>query len=75
MTSCTGTKNAMYFSRAEDTLFHTVFPIIENVIQKNDVLSISISSLNAEASSLFNGPNATTNSINLNATVGYLVNA
>ena len=75
ISSCSGTKNATYFCQAQDTLFHTAYPIIDNVIQKNDILSISITSLNAEASSLFNGPNATPNSNNLNATMGYLVNA
>jgi polysaccharide export outer membrane protein len=50
-------------------------PVPESIIQRNDLLSISVSSLNPEASYIFNAPNipsipSTTNGVQSN---GYLV--
>lgn len=78
--SCTSTKNAVYFNDARTASFSTAGDQFENLIQKNDILSISITSDNAEASAIFNTTNAvvisstTSTGTNLQSS-GYLVNS
>lgn len=77
--SCVDTKKATYFNNAVDTTYMQATANSENIIQKNDILSISITSLNADASAIFN----TTNNFVINSstatggssqsTSGYLV--
>ncbi|MBD0294930.1 MAG: polysaccharide biosynthesis/export family protein, partial [Flavisolibacter sp.] len=55
-TSCANTKRVVYFNDLTDTISRFSSPIPENVIQPNDILSISISSPNPEASAIFNQP-------------------
>jgi polysaccharide export outer membrane protein len=79
MASCISTKNIGYFNNARETEYANITGI-ENAIQPNDILSISISSLNPEASAVFNTTNGQQNNINTsNGNVaqpsGYLVNA
>lgn len=77
--SCTNTKKITYFRNVQDTAFFSKNNEIETPIQPNDILSITVSSLNAEASVAFNTLN---NSISRSTTVtgsntepgGYLVN-
>lgn len=78
--NCTPTQNAVYFYNAADS--GTVSKNIDSdepLIQKNDLLSISVSSLNAEATAIFNAPNtqATSTSTSTGSTSagGYLVNS
>lgn len=75
--SCVNTKNAVYFLNQKDTTLVSTTVNSETVIQKNDLLSISVSSLNASGSAIFNTPNlqysATLTSAPLQAS-GYLVN-
>jgi polysaccharide export outer membrane protein len=52
--SCTPSKNIAYLQNIQDTSFKTSLGVVEAPIQSNDILSISISSLDAEASSVFN---------------------
>jgi polysaccharide export outer membrane protein len=80
--SCVDTKKATYFNNLEETaLVPRREDTISTVIQKNDILNITISSLNAEASAIFNMPISTPNPGNIttagNSTVGtgYLVNS
>ena len=77
--SCTSTRNAVYFSGQEDATLETHLQSLEYPIQPNDLLSISVSSLNPDASLIFNTPNVS----NINYTPstggnvqssGYLVN-
>ncbi len=77
--SCTSTRNVAYFYNAADTTLATSNESPEMLIQKNDILSIFISSLSPEASSVFNS----TNNFSINSTTatgapsytaGYLVN-
>jgi polysaccharide export outer membrane protein len=78
--SCTSTRNVAYFYNATDTTLATSNESPEMLIQRNDILSIFITSLSAEASSIFN----TTNNFSINSTTatgstasaagGYLVN-
>lgn len=77
--SCVNTKKAIYFNNVQDTTFKAVGSDLQQVIQKNDLLSISVSSLNPEATLIFNTPNIpTVNSGSLMAgstqMTGYLVN-
>ncbi|PWU05186.1 MAG: sugar transporter [Bacteroidetes bacterium] len=76
VTSCTSTKEAVYFTNASEGLVRSL-PEPEAIIQKNDILSISVSSLNPEASLIFNTPNVPSAAINVQGTQywGYLVNS
>lgn len=78
-TSCVDSKKIAYFSDVADSSFVKSPSGLEPIIQKKDILSISVSSLNLEASMIFNEPNLplTPNSTNSNSspqTAGYLVN-
>src|SRR5690554_3030909 len=55
--SCTNTKKISYFNNIQDSEIETSIENLEPIIQRNDLLSISVSSLNTEASKLFNAPN------------------
>jgi polysaccharide biosynthesis/export protein len=72
--SCADTKKVVYFNNIGDSQIASTIESQEPVVQKNDLLNISISSLNPEASSIFNAPNreATSGST---ATGGSLVQA
>ncbi len=79
--SCVTTQKTAYFFDAQDTvLLSPRNEEMETLIQKNDILSISITSLNAEASAVFNTPNTystvTATSTGSTSTTGggYLVN-
>ncbi len=71
VTSCVNTREVTYFNDVKDTSLVSSTIISETVIQKNDILNISVSSLNAEASSIYNTPNNATG--NTNNLTGYLV--
>jgi polysaccharide export outer membrane protein len=58
-TACVNTRKAVYFNNIQDTEMSADLAAIEPLIQKNDLLSISVSSLNPEASQIFNAPNIT----------------
>lgn len=61
VTSCVSPKTIVYFQG--DTLRYSSAPITQNyipTIQKNDLLSVIVGSLNAEASELFNATNQLT---------------
>lgn len=77
--SCRSTQSSIYFSGQKDTLLDVFSSIKEPLIQSNDILSIHISSLNQEASTLFNSPNnmatATTTTSGHQEAGGYLVDA
>ena len=52
--SCVNTKKVVYFNNVQDTTFYSGNVENQNPIEPNDILSITISSLNAEASAAFN---------------------
>jgi polysaccharide biosynthesis/export protein len=58
--SCVNTKKATYFNEIQDTVLNNPTANLESVIQRNDLLSISVSSLNPDASYIFNMPNLMT---------------
>jgi polysaccharide export outer membrane protein len=57
LSSCVNSRSAVYFFDQKDATLESTTIIPENVIQKNDVLGISVSSLNPTASAIFNAPN------------------
>jgi hypothetical protein len=52
--SCVNTRNAVYFNSIGKASFNSPSGNPEPVIQKNDLLSITVSSLNPEANRTFN---------------------
>ncbi len=77
--SCTSTKNSVYFYNVKDTTYIQRSSDVALTIHANDILSITISSLSAEASAMFNSHDnssnrATTVTGNNNEAGGYLVN-
>jgi len=77
--SCMSTKKAVYFDEIPDSVLDAPPVEVESVIIPNDILSIAVSSLNAEASQLFNAPNLpaspqyTQNTATTTTSTGYLV--
>jgi polysaccharide biosynthesis/export protein len=55
--ACVNTSKAVYFNNIQDSEIVTQVESLEPVIHKNDLLSISVSSLNPEATKIFNSPN------------------
>lgn len=72
--SCVSTRRATYFYRLGDTTLNSKYPVPQLVIQPNDILSISVSSLNPQASSLFNPVSTSGTSSDSDKPSGYLVN-
>jgi polysaccharide biosynthesis/export protein len=78
-TSCVNTKKAVYFNHLPDTEFESRSQDLEPVLQPNDLLSITVSSPNPEATEVFNIPNTTSTqtsavSGNITQASGYLIN-
>lgn len=75
ITSCSDTKKIAYFNNATDSMLVASPPAKESIIQKKDILSISVSSLSADATLIFNAPNLSSSSASAGATQtsGYLV--
>src|ERR1700710_1331080 len=79
--SCNSSKKIAYFQNVKDDSYKSGLGIVEAPIQKNDILSINISSLNDEASAIFNpqanaGNKQTTTSTGGSIqSGGYLVNS
>lgn len=73
--SCVNTRKATYFNDLGESVIATKTPVPISLIQKNDLLSISVSSLNSEASQMFNAANSPNGQFQLNDKYsGYLVN-
>jgi len=78
ISSCANTKKIAYFGNVQDSALFAAKAGLEPVIQKKDILSISVSSLSPEATVLFNMPNMpitpTAPTTNMTPqTAGYLV--
>ena len=77
LSSCVNTKKVAYLSDLGDTSLVKSKAGLEPIIQKKDILSITVSSLSNEATLLFNMPNlpmtATAVTNNTSQTAGYLV--
>jgi polysaccharide biosynthesis/export protein len=82
LNSCGNTKKLIYFQEDVKSTHPSVSQVAptETLIQSDDILSITVSSANPEASVQFNSPNESTPSTNSGAstgntlTIGYLVN-
>src|SRR3982750_1276405 len=77
--SCVNTRKTTYFNDIQNGVYKSSYEIPEPVIHKNDLLSIYVSSLNTEASAIYNTPGlSSTTSASANGptvqNVGYLVN-
>lgn len=59
LTSCYNSRKAVYFNNIQDTTLTNTLTNAEPVIQPNDLLNITVTSLNPEASMVFNTPNIT----------------
>lgn len=80
LSSCADVKKSIYFANQKDTIIASKNEAPLTYIQANDLLSITVSSLNPNASALFNTPNnsyvtaSSATGTNLQSP-GYLVNA
>lgn len=54
LSSCVNTRKAIYFNNLEDAASFNSIPIPELIIQPNDLLSITVNSINPDASKIFN---------------------
>lgn len=68
--SCVNTRKATYFNDVKDASVNGATIIPESLIQKNDILSITVGSLNPEATEIFNMPKSSA----AGTMSGYLVN-
>lgn len=73
LTGCVDTREVVYFNGVPDSQIPGKTAVPESPIQKNDILSITVSSLNPEATAIFNPPSAGTSSSPEQA--GYLVSS
>lgn len=78
VSSCSNTREATYFNDIKDSAKIVAKGSLEPIIQKKDILSITVSSLSNEATVIFNTPNipipGSASSIpNMPLTAGYLV--
>ncbi len=77
MMSCVSSQKIAYFIDVKDSALIASKAGLESVIQKKDILSISVSSLSSEATIIFNMPNLpvtpNASSNNMPQTAGYLV--
>ncbi len=74
--SCSSGKNLRYFPEIKDGAIQSNTPFPESLIQKSDILSITVSDLNPDAAAIFGATNAGGSSASGGAgsPIGYLVN-
>ncbi|MGJ8735338.1 polysaccharide biosynthesis/export family protein [Zobellia laminariae] len=78
LVSCGSAKNATYFNKDANMAFANRSENLDPIIQKNDLLSIIVSSINPDAAKMFNVANdavaqSSTNAGNTTRVSGYLV--
>ena len=74
LASCVNTKKVAYFNDVKDSALIASKAGLEPIIQKKDILSISVSSLSNAATVIFNTPNLSASGSSTGAqTAGYLV--
>ncbi len=78
LSSCGNAKNAIYFNGNSSVAFLSEEENLEPIIKRNDLLSITVSSVNPEATEIFNLQNdaaaqSSTNAGNTTRVSGYLV--
>jgi polysaccharide biosynthesis/export protein len=72
-TSCVNTKNSAYFVDQPDAVLDATTAVPQVIINKNDLLGITVSSLNPNASAIFNTPVTSTSAAE--RVPEYIVNA
>jgi polysaccharide export outer membrane protein len=72
--SCVGYKEAINFNIQNDVVTQIQYPNTESVIQKNDLLSILVTSKSPEASQIYNLPTNSSRVVSNTEVNGYLVN-
>jgi polysaccharide export outer membrane protein len=72
--SCSNTRKAVYFNIKDDSTTLIQYQNTSPVIQKNDLLSITVSSLSQEASQVYNVSNTVSGTSSGAVLGGYLVN-
>jgi polysaccharide export outer membrane protein len=79
--SCVDTRKVTYFNSLNEGVIPSSLINLEPIIQKSDILSISVSSPNPEATTMYNAPNMMTLSTTMTSSAGniapasgYLVN-
>ena len=72
---CVSTKKAIYFNDLNSTIITSNTPVPETIIRKNDLLNITVSSLDVKATEIFNAPNLVpaVNTGSSSEILGYLV--
>ncbi len=78
LSSCGNARNATYFNKTTSIAYNNKVESLEPVIQLNDLLSITVSSINPEAAEMFNMTSnsvaqSSTNAGNTTRVSGYLV--
>jgi len=77
ISSCSNAKKAVYFNNQAEGIYNNTAPALQQIINPNDILSITVSSLNPEASQIFNNPAGNSNPATVSTTSrnlgGYLV--
>ena len=78
--SCGTARKVTYFNNVQDSIIRMQADALDPVLSKNDILSIAVTSLNPEASAMFNMPNLpggttfASSNTSLGTTAGYLIN-
>lgn len=73
MSSCASSKRAIYFNNQAEGNYNSA-PVLQQTINPNDILSINVSSLNPEASQIFNvASSGPSNNNTSKSSGGYLV--
>lgn len=57
MAACGSTQHTVYFANQQSGIVKSNAPVPPTIIHENDILAITVSSLNVEAASVFNAPN------------------
>ena len=74
--SCTSSKQIAYFNNQPEGIYDNKTPVLQQTIIPNDLISINVSSLNPEASQIFNtsgGSSSPSSGTSVKNSVGYLV--
>lgn len=78
--SCGSARKVTYFNNVQDSVVRMQAEAMDPAINKNDILSIAVTSLSPEASAMFNMPNLpggttfASSNTSLGTTAGYIVN-
>jgi polysaccharide export outer membrane protein len=73
VSSCSSAKRAIYFNNQAEGIYNNTGVALQQTINPNDILSIVVSSLNPEASIIFNNPASNASGANSKNNGGYLV--